>query len=194
MNFSNIQKHDLPFEHYTFDHVFGDTDLHLIYNLFETHTAFLENQHNTTGKRASYNNRLYLTQTECKKIPTAKLIVDGLMDFFSGIYKSTNEQPLYLRAELLRDEKGFWLEPHVDIVEKKLSMMIYINSKETLDIPGTILYNNNLDAVIEVPYKNNTGFYFLPDKNTWHGVSELKNGPRFSIMANVCTFETDFKL
>lgn len=194
MNFNNIQKNILPFEHYTFDHVFEDVELDSIYKLFETHTALLENQHNTTGKRVSYNKRLYLTQTEYKEIPTVKLIIDGLMRFFVSMYKSTNNNPLYLRVELLRDQKGFWLEPHVDIPEKKLSMMVYVNPRETLDISGTLLYNSKLEAVTEVPYKNNTGFYFLPGEDTWHGVSELKNGPRFSIMANVCTFETDFRL
>ena len=66
----------------------------------------------------------------------------------------------YLRVELIEDKEKSWLKPHVDINEKIMSFILYLNNtNESLDI-GTSLYNNNKELVTTVPYINNTGFYF----------------------------------
>jgi hypothetical protein len=190
MIIANIQENMFPFKHYTFEKIFSKKELVQIYKLFETYTGCLSELINTSGQRCKSNDRLYVIKDHYS-IPIFKQLIDMLQTFFSSLYP---KEELYMRIELIRDNAGFWLEPHVDIPEKKLSMMIYVNQEELKDIPGTILYDKDLNEIIEVPYKNNTGFYFIPADDTWHGVQKLTKGPRMAIMANVCTFETDFKL
>jgi hypothetical protein len=122
-----------------------------------------------------------------------KELIDTLREFFKETFKPSNDK-LFIRTELIMDNEGFWLEPHVDIPEKKLSMMIYLNRSNDEGIPGTTLYDNNLNEIYETPYKNNTGFYFFPSENTWHGVKTFKDKKRMALMINVTTFETEFEL
>jgi hypothetical protein len=101
----------------------------------------------------------------------------------------------YLRIELIEDREKSWLEPHVDINEKIMSFLVYLNNTdESLDI-GTALYNNKQEYITTVPYIDNTGFYFYPSNDTWHGLESINiKERRRAIMVNYCTFKTEFKV
>lgn len=101
----------------------------------------------------------------------------------------------YLRVEFIEDREKSWLEPHVDISEKIMSFLVYLNNtNEDVEI-GTALYDNNKKYVTTVPYIDNTGFYFYPGADTWHGLESVNiKERRRAVMVNYCTFKTEFKV
>ena len=106
-----------------------------------------------------------------------------------------NLKNCYLRCEIMCDHKGYWLEKHKDISEKKVSMLIYINDNNEDLSNGTDLYDKNLELVHTIPFKNKLGYIFFPSDNTWHGLEKGKNiKNRKCLLINYVTFKTDFKL
>ena len=67
----------------------------------------------------------------------------------------------FIRIEYIADRKGFWLKPHLDIPEKLMTMMLFINTYDESKNLGTDFYDTNMKLVKTIPYKHNTG-YFLP--------------------------------
>ena len=66
----------------------------------------------------------------------------------------------YVRVEVICDREGFWLKPHCDIKEKLLSGLIFINNANESESLGTDFYNEKLEKVKTVPYKNNYGYFY----------------------------------
>ncbi|MEZ6057499.1 MAG: hypothetical protein R3C01_12425 [Planctomycetaceae bacterium] len=100
-----------------------------------------------------------------------------------------------LRFEVLCDRKGFWLEPHKDIKEKRMSMLLYSNPcGESINL-GTDLYDKDLKLVKTMPFETNVGYMFGPGDDTWHGLEkkEIKQERR-SLLINYVTFDTCWKL
>ena len=63
-----------------------------------------------------------------------------------------------------------WKEKTVK--EKMLTFLIYLSSDTNTYAKdwGTTIYNKDLTFNSKVPYKQNTGFMFVPGEDTWHGV------------------------
>jgi len=99
----------------------------------------------------------------------------------------------FVRVEICCDRKGFWLKPHCDIKEKLLSCMLFVNRFEESEQLGTDFYNENMEKVKTVPYKNNYGYFFSSDEKSWHGMEkkEIKKDRR-CIQVNYVTFKTDW--
>lgn len=102
----------------------------------------------------------------------------------------------YLRVEVIADRKGFWLKPHKDIKEKLMSMLLYVNVCGESEELGTDIYDNDLNVVKTIPYRNNIAYLFAPGDDTWHGLEPGKvvQKERRSILINYVTFETCWKL
>jgi len=101
----------------------------------------------------------------------------------------------YVRVEVICDRKGFWLKPHCDIKEKLLSGLIFVNKLNESEDLGTDLYNEKLEKVKTVPYKNNYGYFFSSGPNTWHGMEKKKIlKERRCLQVNYVTFPTDWKV
>ena len=101
----------------------------------------------------------------------------------------------YVRVEVICDREGFWLKPHCDIKEKLMSGLIFINNANESEDLGTDFYNERLEKVKTVPYKNNYGYLFSSGPNTWHGMEKKKIiKERRCIQVNYVTFETDWKV
>ena len=99
----------------------------------------------------------------------------------------------YVRLEVICDRKGFWLKPHCDIKEKLLSCLLFVNRFGESEDLGTDFYNSNLELVKTVPYKNNYGYFFSSDKNSWHGMEKKEiQKDRRCIQINYVTFKTDW--
>ena len=99
----------------------------------------------------------------------------------------------FVRVEICCDRKGFWLKPHCDIKEKLLSCMLFVNRFDEPEQLGTDFYNENMEKVKTVPYKNNYGYFFSSDEKSWHGMEkkEIKKDRR-CIQVNYVTFKTDW--
>jgi len=101
----------------------------------------------------------------------------------------------YARLEVICDRKGFWLKPHCDIKEKLISGLIFANPFNESENLGTDLYDEKMNKVKTVPYKNNYGYFFKSGPNTWHGMEkkEIKIERR-CLQVNYVSFKTDWKV
>ncbi len=101
----------------------------------------------------------------------------------------------YVRVEVICDRKGFWLKPHCDIKEKLMSCLLFVNKYNESEDLGTDFYDNNLNRVKTLPYKDNYGYFFTSGPNTWHGMEkkEIKKERR-CLQVNYVTFKTDWKV
>lgn len=99
----------------------------------------------------------------------------------------------FVRVEICCDRKGFWLKPHCDIKEKLMSSMLFVNRNNESEELGTDFYNEKMEKVYTVPYKDNYGYMFTTDENSWHGLEkkEIKNERR-CLQVNYVTFPTDY--
>ena len=101
----------------------------------------------------------------------------------------------YVRVEVICDREGFWLKPHCDIKEKLLSGLIFVNNTNESENLGTDFYNEKLEKVKTVPYKNNYGYIFSSGPNTWHGMEKKEIAKeRRCLQVNYVTFPTDWKV
>ena len=101
----------------------------------------------------------------------------------------------YVRVEVICDREGFWLKPHCDIKEKLLSGLIFINNANESESLGTDLYNEKLEKVKTVPYKNNYGYFFTSGPSTWHGMEKKEIvKERRCLQVNYVSFPTDWKV
>jgi hypothetical protein len=99
----------------------------------------------------------------------------------------------FVRVEICCDRKGFWLKPHCDIKEKLMSSMLFVNRNNESEELGTDFYNQKMEKVYTVPYKDNYGYMFTTDENSWHGLEkkEIKDERR-CLQVNYVTFPTDY--
>ena len=100
----------------------------------------------------------------------------------------------HVRVEVICDREGFWLKPHCDIKEKLMSGLIFVNNTNESEDLGTDFYNEKLEKVKTLPYRNNYGYLFTSGPNTWHGIEKKKIlKERRCLQVNYVTFETDWK-
>ena len=101
----------------------------------------------------------------------------------------------YVRLEVICDRQGFWLKPHCDIKEKLLSSLIFINPFNESENLGTDFYDEKLNKIKTVPYKDNYGYFFSSGPNTCQGMEkkEKKKETR-GIQINYVSFQTDWKV
>ena len=101
----------------------------------------------------------------------------------------------YVRVEVICDREGFWLKPHCDISEKLMSCLLFVNQFNESESLGTDLYNEKLEKVKTVPYKNNYGYFFTSGPNTWHGMEKKEIvKERRCLQVNYVSFPTDWKV
>ena len=68
---------------------------------------------------------------------------------------------LYPRMEVISDIGDFYLEPHHDLLEKRLTALIYTDYQRLW--PGTMLSDN-----YQVEAQDNRCMFFVPSTETWH--------------------------
>jgi len=101
----------------------------------------------------------------------------------------------YVRVEVICDRQGFWLKPHCDIKEKLMSCLLFVNKHNENEDLGTDFYDNNLNKVKTLPYKDNYGYFFSSGPNTWHGMEKKDiRKERRCLQVNYVTFKTDWKV
>ena len=99
----------------------------------------------------------------------------------------------YVRVEVICDRQGFWLKPHCDIKEKLMSCLLFVNKFNEDASLGTDFYDKNLNKVKTLPYKDNYGYFFSSEPNSWHGMEkkDIKKERR-CLQVNYVTFKTDW--
>lgn len=152
-----------------------------------------------TGAARNANTRVYVTTENVSRFPALGELVDDLL---SRETIETVEELLRrpmdnccLRVEVICDRQGFWLEPHKDIKEKRLSMLLYANPCGESESLGTDLYDAEHRLVKTMPYRHNVGYMFGPADDTWHGLEKKEiRQERRSLLINYVTFDTCWKL
>jgi hypothetical protein len=143
--------------------------------------------------------RCFVTKDNAKQFP-------GLIKFINELQSKKTHKKIsqlinkdlsssYVRVEVICDREGFWLKPHCDIKEKLLSCLLFVNEYDESESLGTDFYNEKLERVKTVPYKNNYGYFFSSGPNTWHGMEKKKIvKERRCLQVNYVTFPTDWKV
>lgn len=151
------------------------------------------------GTAKNANTRCYVTRDNCQQFPALTQLVEELLSRETiECIEHQLERAMdgcCLRMEVICDRQGFWLEPHKDIQEKRMSMLLYANPYGESETLGTDLYDMDLRLVKTMPYRHNVGYMFAPAHNTWHGLEKKEiRRERRSLLINYVTFETCWKL
>ncbi len=80
-------------------------------------------------------------------------------------------------VDVWQDLPGYYLTPHTDNESIKVAVQIYLSDNDQ----GTCLYNEKGEIVYKFPFRNNFGYSLLNNKNSMHGVPEIKNSGRISL-------------
>jgi hypothetical protein len=114
-------------------------------------------------------NRLFITENNALEYPNLYNVYKSLV---SGSYKEFFEEhtkkkynDLYPRVEVISDYGPFFLETHHDLLEKKLSALIYTDHEDLH--PGTAIYDGD-KYHHTVESKDNRCMFFNPAPNTMH--------------------------
>ena len=143
--------------------------------------------------------RCFIQKDNSKNFPNLINLIEELR--LKNTYKYLEElvkkdlSNSYVRVEIICDRQGFWLKPHCDIKEKLISCLLFANPFNENENLGTDFYDEKLNKIKTVPYKNNYGYFFTSGPNTWHGMEkkEIKKERRCLQIIYV-SFETDWKV
>ena len=143
--------------------------------------------------------RCFVTKENASQFPNLVKFINELQskETHETISKMINKDlnNSYVRVEVICDREGFWLKPHCDIKEKLISGLIFANPFNESENLGTDLYDEKLNKVKTVPYKNNYGYFFSSGPNTWHGMEKKEIvKERRCLQVNYVTFPTDWKV
>jgi hypothetical protein len=143
--------------------------------------------------------RCFITKENTQKFPALTKFINELQskETHSKISKLIDKDlsNSYVRVEIICDRKGFWLKPHCDIKEKLVSCLLFVNEFNESQSLGTDFYNEKLEKVKTVPYKNNYGYFFSSGPNTWHGMEKKEIvKERRCLQVNYVSFETDWQV
>ena len=149
------------------------------------------------GKAVKF--RCFITKDNAKEFPELVKFINELQSkkTYQKISQLINKDlsNSYVRVEVICDRKGFWLKPHCDIKEKLMSCLLFVNEFNESESLGTDFYNEKLEKIKTVPYKNNYGYFFSSGPGTWHGTEKediVKE--RRCLQVNYVTFSTDWKV
>ena len=141
--------------------------------------------------------RCFIEKDNSKDFPNLTSLIEELRlketyQYISELIKK-DLQNSYIRIEAICDRQGFWLKPHCDIKEKLISCLLFANPFNETEELGTDFYDEELNKVKTVPYKDNYGYFFSSGPNTWHGMEkkEIKKERR-CLQVNYVTFKTDW--
>ena len=122
--------------------------------------------------------RCFVTKDNQEKFPALVKLIRELQSkkTYEKISSLINKdlKNSYVRVEVICDREGFWLKPHCDIKEKLVSCLLFVNEFNESEDLGTDFYNEKLEKVKTIPYKNNYGYLFSSGPNTWHGMEKKK--------------------
>ena len=193
-------KYHSPFNYWIIDEPLSDDTINEIYKtpipsgdvIFDGTRAGDKN-----GKDLLSKLRVFIDQNNYIEFPNLKNLISEMQSkecqkLIEGML-NVNLTNSYVRVEVIADKDGFWLEPHCDIKEKLMSSIIFVNKYGEDENLGTDFYHPDLSIAKTIPYRNNYGYIFTAEKNSWHGLEKKKiKKERRCIQINYVTFKTDW--
>jgi hypothetical protein len=193
-------KYQSPFNYWIIDEPLSDNAIDEVYKtpipsgdvIFDGTRAGDKN-----GKDLLSKLRVFIDQNNYTEFPNLKNLISEMQSkecqkLIEGML-NVNLTNSYVRVEVIADKDGFWLEPHCDIKEKLMSSIIFVNKYGEDENLGTDFYYPDLSIAKTIPYRNNYGYIFTAEKNSWHGLEKKKiKKERRCIQINYVTFKTDW--
>jgi hypothetical protein len=193
-------KYQSPFNYWIIDEPLSDDAIDEVYK-----TPIPSGEVIFDGTRAGDKNgkdllsklRVFIDQNNYSEFPNLKNLISEMQSkecqkLIEGML-NVNLTNSYVRVEVIADKDGFWLEPHCDIKEKLMSSIIFVNKYGEDENLGTDFYHPDLSIAKTIPYRNNYGYIFTAEKNSWHGLEKKKiKKERRCIQINYVTFKTDW--
>ncbi len=211
---NNSKKFEFPFDHWEYENALTDGAIEEIIKADIPDVSKLNLSYDGTraidGGAAEFREgiasggeaikfRCFVNKNNSPNFPHLVKFINELQskETYEVISKMINRDlsNSFVRLEVICDREGFWLKPHCDIKEKLMSGLIFVNNANESEDLGTDFYNDKLEKVKTVPYKNNYGYFFTSGPGTWHGMEKktiVKE--RRCIQVNYVTFETDWKV
>ena len=211
---SYLRKNEKPFEHWELNKPLTDGQINEIINAEIDNP--IEHDLNYDGTRAidggegqfregitdggkALKFRCFITKENSNNFPNLTKFINELQN------KNTHENisklidkdlsKSFVRVEVICDRAGFWLKPHCDIKEKLMSCLLFVNKHNESEELGTDFYDNNLNKVKTLPYRDNYGYFFSSGPNTWHGMEKKEIvKERRCLQVNYVSFQTDWKV
>jgi len=211
---NKTKKHKFPFDHWEYDDALSDGAIKEITTAdipdVTKHNLDYDGTRAIDGGTAEFREgiasggeaikfRCFISKENEKQFPNLVKFINELQskEVHETISKMINRDlsNSYVRVEVICDREGFWLKPHCDIKEKLMSGLIFVNNTNESEELGTDFYNEKLEKVKTVPYKNNYGYMFTSGPNTWHGMEKKKIvKERRCLQVNYVSFPTDWKV
>ena len=200
MNLNQTTEHSIPYQHWEFYNCLDDLTLAEIVD-----ATVPEGERAYDGTRAADHSgqgidgklRLFIIKDNSKKFPYLTKLINELQS--KNCHRKISEllnkdlSNSFVRLEIIGDKKGFWLEPHKDIAEKLMTMMIWVNPYNESKNLGTDLYNDQFEVVKTIKYEHNSGYFFSSGQDTWHGLEKKEiQKERRCVQINYVTFKTDW--
>ena len=142
------------------------------------------------GRRETFNgSRTFFSPEVRARHPVAEAVAGGFQDprVVAALQRLTRA-PLtaaYTRVEYCQDRDGFWLEPHLDISAKKMSLIAYLSQAPGSEDWGTDIYGPDLEPLGRCSAHWKSAFLFIPGADTWHGFEPRRiDGVRKSLIVN----------
>jgi hypothetical protein len=211
---NNSKKFEKPFEHWELNKPLTTSQINEIINAEIDNP--IEHDLNYDGTRAidggegqfregitdggkALKFRCFITKENSNNFPSLTKFINELQN------KNTHENisklidkdlsKSFVRVEVICDRAGFWLKPHCDIKEKLMSCLLFVNKHNESEELGTDFYDNNLNKVKTLPYRDNYGYFFSSGPNTWHGMEKKEiTKERRCLQVNYVSFQTDWKV
>lgn len=175
------QEYNMPGHWFLIEEAFDQELMDNIKNLFPSEPTITE----FDGRRAAANEfRQFITRD--KNHETAVLFeflnTDEAREYFTNLTGVDCSQGK-LRIELCQDGPGFYLNNHIDIPEKLITLLVYVGEGERYW--GTSIFNDNNEYIRTVPFAHNAGWLTHKNADIIHGVREnVIDGFRKSVIIN----------
>ena len=211
---NNSKKYEKPFEHWELNKPLTDGQINEIINAEIDNP--IEHDLNYDGTRAidggegqfregitdggkALKFRCFITKENSNNFPNLTKFINELQNknTYENISKLIDKDlsKSFVRVEVICDRAGFWLKPHCDIKEKLMSCLLFVNKHNESEELGTDFYDNNLNKVKTLPYRDNYGYFFSSGPNTWHGMEKKEIAKeRRCLQVNYVSFQTDWKV
>ena len=205
MSLVNALKNDLnhfnePFNHWTLENPLSETLIDEVYDIkFPEGDVIFDGTRagDKTGNNLLSKLRVFITKENSSDYSELYKLVKEMQskectDLISKMI-NRNLSNSFVRVEVIADKNGFWLEPHCDIKEKLMSSILFVNRYGENENLGTDFYTPDLKVAKTLPYRNNFGYIFTSEKDSWHGLEKkhIKNERR-CLQLNYVTFATDW--
>ena len=211
---NNSKKYEKPFKHWELNKPLTDGQINEIINAEIDNP--IEHDLNYDGTRAidggegqfregitdggkALKFRCFITKENSNNFPNLTKFINELQNknTYENISKLIDKDlsKSFVRVEVICDRAGFWLKPHCDIKEKLMSCLLFVNKHNESEELGTDFYDNNLNKVKTLPYRDNYGYFFSSGPNTWHGMEKKEIAKeRRCLQVNYVSFQTDWKV